>query len=43
MEKLTMHSNEREENLGEVVLQVFGAILVVVGLYIAGNLLLGLN
>ena len=43
MEKLTMHSNEREENLGEVVLQVFGAILVVVGLYVIANLVLGWN
>ena len=43
MEKLTYKQNQREENLGEAVLQVFGAILITGVLYVILNLVLGWN
>jgi hypothetical protein len=44
MEKLTLKSNQRDEsNLGRALLEVLGAVLVVVGLYIILNLALGWN
>ena len=44
-EKISMHANQRDEkiNWGEVIGTFLGAIIVVGLLYIAGNLLLGLD
>jgi len=45
MEKLTYKQNQRDEDINykDITLQILGAIVVVGLLFVAGNLLLGLD